>query len=191
MKLILALMAAVMVSVGAQAQTNAVGGVANLLTNTPSGGWFASAGSYLSSSNPNLPVHGQFELGLGMAYQSGVNIGADLNIRWKPTFADLSTNYGVGFESVTRNAGIAGTVVSEMVGPFIYYQPTSLPDAEVSAGIDGGYSLLDRGAACTGYIQVLKMATPNTYLAARIAIEEDAGLVSPAPVLTAYTGVTF
>jgi len=169
----------------------ASGQVPNLLTNAPSTTFFNSVGGYLTSSNPNQPVHGQVEVGLGAAYQSGVNVGADLDVRWKPSFTDISTNIGVGAESVTRNAGVAGTIVSEQIGGFLWYVPASTPDIELSAGANGGYSFYESGPAFSAYLQALKMATLNTYLAGRIGVEEDRGRISTAPVVTVYTGFTF
>lgn len=93
--------------------------------------FFSSVGNYLTSSNPNLPIHGQAEIGLGLAYQSGVNIASDLSARYK---ISVSTNSGVLLESVTRNAGVNGVIVSEQAGFGYYYIPSTTPDIEISAG---------------------------------------------------------
>ncbi len=163
--------------------------VSNLLTNSPAGSFFGSVGSYFSSSNTNQPVHGRAEVGLGVVYQSGINIGADLDFRYK--VYEAGTNWGFMLESVTRNAGIAGTIVSQQGGIALYYIPVSAPDVEMSSGLLGGYSFFSSGAAFTAYADVRKMATANTFLGGRIAYEYEKQSAPPVPVITTYTGFMF
>jgi hypothetical protein len=150
--------------------------------------FFGSVGNYLTTSNPNLPIRGQAEIGLGMAYQSGVNIASDFSARYK---LSVTTNSGVLLESVTRNAGINGVIVSEQVGPGYYYVPATTPDIELSAGLLGGYRFDTRSAAFTAYLDARKSLTQNTFAGLRIAFEHDGSGSPNAPVLTAYTGFTF
>ena len=92
--------------------TNASGGTTTINNQLQS--FFGSVGGYFTSSNPNLPFKGTAEIALGMAYQSGVNIASDFDAR-AHKFA-LTPNSGVLLESVTRNAGMDGVIVSEQTG---------------------------------------------------------------------------
>jgi len=150
--------------------------------------FFGSVGNYLTSSNPSLPIRGRAEISLGMAYQSGVNIASDFAARYKLT---LTTNSGVLFESVTRNAGINGVIVSEQIGAGYYYLPPATPDIELSAILLGGYRLDNRSAAFTACLDVRKTLTANTFAGLRIGFEHDGSGSPDAPVITAFTGFTF
>jgi hypothetical protein len=158
-----------------------------LSTNEPST-FIATVGNYFSSSNPNLPIAGHAEIALGMAYQSGVNIASDFDARYKIA---ISTNSGVILESVTRNAGIDGIIVSEQAGVGFYYIPEGTPDIELSAGLLGGYRFDNSTAAFTAYVDIRKSLTQNTFAGLRLAYEYDGQDAPNAPVLTAYTGFHF
>ncbi|MGA2871531.1 MAG: hypothetical protein ABSF34_20505, partial [Verrucomicrobiota bacterium] len=165
--------------------TNASGGTTTI-SNPQS--FFGSVGGYFTSSNTNLPFKGTAEIALGMAYQSGVNIASDFDARYK--FA-LTTNSGVLLESVTRNAGVDGVIVSEQAGIGYYYIPVSTPDLELSAGLLGGYRFDVSQGAFTAYLDARKSLTENTFAGMRIAYEYDGSASPGSPVLTAYTGFTF
>jgi hypothetical protein len=165
--------------------TNASGGTTTI--NNPQS-FFGSVGGYFTSSNTNLPFKGTAEIALGMAYQSGVNIASDFDARYK--FA-LTTNSGVLLESVTRNAGVDGVIVSEQAGIGYYYIPVSTPDLELSAGLLGGYRFDVSQGAFTAYLDARKSLTENTFAGMRIAYEYDGSASPGSPVLTAYTGFTF
>jgi hypothetical protein len=165
--------------------TNASGGTTTI--NNPQS-FFGSVGGYFTSSNTNLPFKGTAEIALGMAYQSGVNIASDFDARYK--FA-LTPNSGVLLESVTRNAGMDGVIVSEQAGIGYYYIPVSTPDLELSAGLLGGYRFDVSQGAFTAYLDVRKSLTENTFAGVRIAYEYDGSASPGSPVLTAYTGFTF
>ena len=165
--------------------TNASGGTTTI--NNPQS-FFGSVGGYFTSSNTNLPFKGTAEIALGMAYQSGVNIASDFDARYK--FA-LTTNSGVLLESVTRNAGVDGVIVSEQAGIGFYYIPVSTPDLELSAGLLGGYRFDVSQGAITAYLDARKSLTENAFAGVRIAYEYDGSASPGSPVLTAYTGFTF
>ena len=165
--------------------TNASGGTTTI--NNPQS-FFASVGGYFTSSNTNLPFKGTAEIALGMAYQSGVNIASDFDARYK--FA-ITTNSGVLLESVTRNAGVDGVIVSEQAGIGYYYIPVSTPDLELSAGLLGGYRFDVSQGAFTAYLDARKSLTENTFAGVRIAYEYDGSASPGSPMLTAYTGLTF
>ena len=164
---------------------NASGGTTTI--NNPQS-FFGSVGGYFTSSNTNLPFKGTAEIALGMAYQSGVNIASDFDARYK--FA-ITTNSGVLLESVTRNAGVDGVIVSEQAGIGYYYIPVSTPDLELSAGLLGGYRFDVSQGAFTAYLDARKSLTENTFAGVRIAYEYDGSASPGSPVLTAYTGFTF
>jgi hypothetical protein len=166
-------------------QTNASGGTT--IISSPQS-FFGSVGSYFTSSNPSLPIKGTAEIALGMAYQSGVNIASDFDARYK--FA-VTTNSGVILESVTRNAGVDGVIVSEQAGIGYYYIPAATPDIELSAGLLGGYRFNASQAAFTAYFDARKSLTENTFAGVRLAYEYDGPASPNSPVLTAYTGFTF
>ena len=165
--------------------TNASGGTTTI--NNPQS-FFGSVGGYFTSSNTNLPFKGTAEIALGMAYQSGVNIASDFDARYK--FA-LTPNSGILLESVTRNAGVDGVIVSEQAGIGYYYLPVSTPDLELSAGLLGGYRFDVSQGAITAYFDARKSLTENTFAGVRIAYEYDGSASPGSPVLTAYTGFTF
>jgi hypothetical protein len=166
----------------------ATGGTESFSTAPNPQTFFGTVGDYVTSSNPNLPIRGQAEIALGLAYQSGVNIASDFSARYKIT---VSTNSGVLLESVTRNAGINGVIVSEQAGLGYYYIPVTTPDIELSAGLLGGYRFDTRSAAFTAYLDVRKSLTQNTFAGLRMAFEQDGSGSPNAPVLTAYTGFSF
>ena len=163
--------------------------VPNLLTNAPSGSFFGSVGNYLTGSNPNLPIRGKAEITLGMAYQAGVNIASDFGIKYKFT----GTNSGFYAESVTRNAGVAGVIVSEEAGGGYYIIPATTPDIELSGGLLGGYRFDTGSPAIAAYLDVRKSLTVNTYAGVRIGYEWDSTkqTAQAAPVISAETGFTF
>ncbi len=168
--------------------------ISNLLTNAPASSFFGSVGSYLTGSNPNLTIRGSAEITLGMAYQAGVNIASDFGIRYK--FGTPATNgsaSGLFVESVTRNAGVAGIIVSEQAGGGYYLIPASTPDIELSGGLLAGYRFDTASPAITAYLDVRKSLTVNTYAGIRIGYEWDSARqrAQAAPVISAETGFTF
>ncbi len=186
----LAILAATSLAATAGAQssvteTNASGGTTTV-SNPQT--FFGTVGSYFTTSNTNLPFKGTAEIALGLAYQSGVNIASDFDVRYK--FA-VTTNSGVILESVTRNAGVNGIIVSEQAGVGYYYIPVTTPDIELSAGLLGGYRFDVSRAALTAYLDARKSLTANTFAGVRLAYEYDGSASPNSPVLTAYTGFTF
>ncbi len=194
-RILLACMAtlAICFNLHAQSVTVPSASVPNLMTNSAPGSFMGSVGLYFSSSNPSLPIKGSAEVSLGMAYQAGVNIASDFGIRYK--FGASTTNGSSGFfaESVTRNAGVAGVIVSEELGGGYYIIPASTPDIELSGGVLGGYRFDTEAGAATIYADVRKSLTPNTFAGVRLAYEWDSihATAQATPVLTAETGFTF
>jgi hypothetical protein len=166
-------------------ETNVTGGT-NTINNPQS--FFGTVGSYFTTSNTNLPFRGTAEVALGLAYQSGVNIASDFDARCK--FA-VTTNSGVILESVTRNAGVNGVIVSEQAGAGWYYIPVPTPDIELTAGVLAGYRFNAAQVAFTAYLDARKSLTQNTFAGIRLGYEFDGAASPNAPVLTGYTGFTF
>ena len=168
----------------AQPITNTLGQTGTIPTTMP--GFFNSVAQYFTSINTNYDFHSTAEITLGAAYQSGINFGSDLGLRYK---YDLGTNMGVCFESVTRNAGVNGIIVSEQAGVGVYYIQH---DLELSAGLDAGYRFDANQPALTFYADVRKLLTENTYAGLRLGYETDFSSASPgAPVITIETGFKF
>lgn len=176
------ILAFVSISLAARAQVST-----NAMPPMDSSGFIHSVGGYFSSFNPDLPFTGVGEIAIGMAYQSGVNIASDLDLRFD--VYNIGTNgLGIFAESVTRNAGVAGVIVSEQAGGGILYRHI---DTELSAGVLGGYRFDTGGPAVTIYADVRKMMTENTYSGLRLAAEIDGRAQNNSPVITAYTGFKF
>ena len=94
-------------------------------------------------------------------------------------------------ESVTRNAGIAGIIVSEQAGVGYYIIPASAPDIELSFGVLGGYRFDASSGVCTVFGNVRKMLTVNTFAGLRIGAEIDGSKNPISPVISAETGFKF
>ncbi len=182
----------VLLACQAQSQTlpsiPGTGSTNNMAAAASPGSFIGTVGNWFTSANTNLPVRGRGEVSLGMAYQSGVNIASDFSVRFK---FPLSVRSGVFAETVTRNAGINGIIVSEQIGMGGYLIPASSPDIELSAGLLGGIRMDQHTAAFTLYGDARKMLTPNTFAGLRLAYEQDGAAIPSAPVLTVCTGFTF
>lgn len=151
-------------------------------------GFFNSVADYFTTSNTNYDLHSTAEITLGAVYQAGINFGSDFGVRYK---YDLGANTGLCLESVTRNAGVAGVIVSEQAGAGVYY---IRHDLELSAGVDAGYRFDVRHPALTLYADVRKSLTENTYAGLRLGYETDFSQTESglnAPVITIETGFKF
>lgn len=160
-------------------------------SDSPPQTFFNSVSQYFTSSDPAIPFHGIAEVGIGMAYQSGVNFGSDFDLRGKYEISANGTNgtsWGIYGESVTRNAGVAGIIVSEQAGGGLYYDRY---DLELSAGVLGGYRFDTAGPAFTAYADVRKNLTANTFAGTRLGLELDGRTQNNSPVITIYTGFEF
>ncbi len=146
--------------------------------------FFQSVGSYFTSNDTNLDLStGKAELWTGMAYQSGVNFAADLGIRYKLSKPGAAS--GVALESVTRNAGIAGTIVSQNIGvAYCIYNHA----IELSGGLDVGYRFDEYKPDLSVFLDARKALTVNTFAGLRLAVESDFRHQPLAPVFSVLVG---
>lgn len=165
-----------LVALNASAQTNTVPAP------TP-GGFLTSVGQYFTSFNPELTntfPSARAEIWAGVDYQSGVDIAASLGIEWR-AYKKLS------LVSVTRNAGIAGTIVSQQLDVGLNFD---LQDVQLTVGLGGGYEFLEETPFGCAFAEVKKALTPNTFAGARI--ETDIKSRRPdAPVVSVFWGFRF
>ena len=162
----------------ARSQTNSV---------TPPQSFFGSVGNYLTSSDTNLPAMSTIEVSLGAAYQGGVNVSSDIDLRYKIGGATATSGFYI--ESDTDNAGIAGIIVSEEAG-FGYFIVKN--DIEVSAGIRGGYRFDESNGVIGANVRVLKMMTVNTYSGLELAVEFSGNnTAARVPRVNVFTGFKF
>jgi hypothetical protein len=156
-------------------------------TNTPPTSFFGSVGSYLTSSDTNLPAASSIEVSLGAAYQGGVNVSSDIDLRWK--IGGATNTSGFYIESDTDNAGIAGIIVSEEIGGGYFIDKN---DIEISAGIRGGYRFDESNGAIGANVRFLKMMTVNTYSGMELAVEFSGdNTAARVPRINLFTGFKF
>ena len=159
---------------------------AQLATTNPPTSFFASVGSYLTSSDTNLPAQSTAELRLGMEYQGGVNIASTVGLRYK--FGGTNTS-GFFAEETTENGGVGGIIISQTVGGGYYIDRA---DIELSAGIYGGYRFDTSNGDVGGFVEALKMMTPNTFSGARLGVDYSGNATaSRVPTFELFTGFKF
>lgn len=142
--------------------------------------FFSSVGSYLTSFNTNLTTF-QAEKGsisAGMDYQNGLNISANLLIEYNAIGK-------ISVESETRNASVAGTIVSQQIGAGLNFV---IHDVKLTLYADGGYDFLDKKPFAEIGSRIKKALTEHTYIGLGIGARISK---QPAPVLTFFTGFTF
>lgn len=148
--------------------------------------FISTAESYVTSFNTNLTTFGTnapLELWTGAAYQSGLNLGAQVGLEYKP----LAKWPGLTLGSVTTMAGIGGTFAEEEadIGYSIEHY-----DVEFSAGIGGVYDFQDSGMRGAVYAEIKKALTQNTFAGARIE-GLFGGSKSSQPIVSIFAGFTF
>lgn len=151
-----------------------------------------SVTSYFTSFNPALTntfaPSKNFDLWTGSEYVSGINVAADLGLEYKlPWLQGTKSHWSA--ESVTKNAGIAGTILSQQVGVGFNY---TITDTRVTGYLDGGYSWLNKSGFAEIGLRAKKALTDNTYAGLGISLDlghrQNAQLV---PNLVIFTGFTF
>jgi hypothetical protein len=152
-------------------------------TNTPQS-FFTTATSWLTSQDTNSTtfLSDTVDLWAGADYQSGVAMDANFG-------AEVPIYKSIAVESVTRNAGIAGTIVSQQAGlcfNIVHY------DIKFLAGLDFGYSFVQKDEFVAPFLQLEKAMTQNTF--AYIRLEQQFFLSrasSNIPLVGVGVGVTF
>lgn len=128
------------------------------------------------------PQNCHLELQVGADYVQGVNATASIGLEYHVW-------QNVVIDSITKNAGIAGTVVSQQLGVGISFHYFNI---EFTGLIDGGYDLQRSKAFFEPRLEIKKGLTARTYmgvgLGAKIA-DFKAG-VPVTPTLSAYLGIT-
>lgn len=152
-------------------------------TNTP--GFFSSVENYFTSFNTNLTTFSseKLEVWAGADYQQNYNVSSSLGLEYKPF------NNIIKLESVTRNAGIAGTILSQQAGVGV---AMSLHDVEFGAYVDGGYQFDKKAPFIALSAEVKKALTENTY--AGLRLESDFELKAgkqQIPILSVLWGFKF
>lgn len=154
---------------------------AQIDTNTPPiPSFFSSVGSYFTSFNTNLTTFqtDKMNLSAGMDYQNGLNISANLLLEYNAIGK-------ISLESETRNASIAGTIVSQQAGLGLNFV---LHDVKLTLYADGGYDFRDQKPFAEIGSRLKKALTEHTYMGLGIGARISK---QPAPVLTVFTGFTF
>lgn len=144
--------------------------------------FFGSVTSYFATFNTNLNTfaNAKAQVWAGVDYVDGLNATSSLGIEvdlWK----------GVSIESVTRNAGIANTIVSQQIG--VGYGVT-LYDTKITAYLDGGYDFNRTGPYAAIGARVKKALTDHTF--AGVGLETQIfGKRPSSPILSLFAGFTF
>lgn len=149
--------------------------------------FFESFKGYFGGFNTNLPFAGSdtFDIWTGAEYVNNQNTSASLGISWNAFTLSSASGLTLGIETVTRNAGIAGVILSQSGG--LNIQKTYL-DTKFVGYFDGGYDFSLNKPIIEIGARVLKMLTPNTF--AGIGIGERLGQksVSNFPTLSVFAG---
>lgn len=180
LKSILAIIVSILaIAVGVQGQTT---------NQTPQGTFFGSVKTYFTSFDTNSTTFGTnstFDVWAGADYQNNLNFANSIGIEYK-------VGSLLSLESVTRNAGIAGTILSQQVGLGLN---KTVYDTKLTGFIDGAYDFqLGRPYISPG-LRVKKALTDHTF--AGIGIEVPFYFKGGSsgrqvnPVVTLFTGFVF
>ena len=186
--ILFALIAALSLGLAAQAQTNAPAEPATNAVPTE-GSFLNSAFSYFTSFNTNLDStfgshRGSLFTGVDSIQGAGVNMANSIGLSY-----DLyagTNNLRLSVESVTRNSGVAGTLLSEQAGLGVSF---IVHDARLTVYADGGYWIYDepdRYYAEIG-LRAQKALTEHTYAWVAAAAQ----LPGNRQVFSAGVGITF
>ena len=155
--------------------------------------WDTALG-YFSSFNTNLTTfsatnwHGN--VWAGADYQSGVNVASSLGVEYG-FYKSLT------LESVTRNAAIAGTILSEQAGLGVNFV---MFDTQLTVGGGIGDAFAAVGTQPSGlygslFGEVKKAMTQTTFAGMRLETEvpfrSKAGAAPVTPVLSVFVGFRF
>lgn len=175
MKKLLGILALITLALTCSAQTN-------------TGSFYQSALSYFTSFNTNLDntfglEKGTIWAGVDSLQGNEVNLANSLGLSY-----DLYKKISV--ESVTRNSGIAGTLVSEQLGLGLSFV---VHDAKLTAYADAGYDFGLKDAKTADRIfgevglRVQKALTDHTYAGVGIGAQ----FPKNSQVFSAFAGISF
>lgn len=154
-------------------------------TNGEPSSFFGSVQLYLTSFNTNLDstfgaTNYRGSVLVGADYVQGVNISSSLGLSYDIGKSSWSA------ESMTRNAGIAGTILSQQAG--IGYNIV-VHDTKLTGFLEGGYDFQqDKPYAAVG-ARILKALTTHTFAGTGLEVHINNHLSTP--VVTLFTGFTF
>jgi len=156
---------------------------------TSSGSFASSVQSYFTSFNTNLDstfstARGEFAVGVDSIQGGTVPLANSLRLSVNMPGTNWLSAFSL--ESVTRDGGVTGGIISEQVGLGINFV---VHDAKLTLFADGGYNFDDaahRGFAEVG-VRVQKALTEHTFA----GIGMGAILPGNSRVFTAFTGFTF
>jgi len=140
--------------------------VSRAQTNSPDGNFFSSVTGYFTAFNTNLEAdvfaaRGQLWTGADSLQGNGtVPLANSLGLSYN-VYQPATSPVRIGFESVTRNSGVAGTIVSEQIGPNL---KLIIHDVTLTIAADPFYDFA---------VQDTKNAKGKTVHASRIGAEVD------------------
>ena len=160
-------------------------------TNAPPtpGNFLQSVILYFSSpgTNQTFQTNDTFDIWTGAEYVNNLNTAATLGISWNAWHFAPSTTGGMclGVESQTRNAGIAGTILSQGIGVNIqkvWY------DTKLEGFFEG-----EKNFAINKYcgelgVRIFKALTPNTFAGFGISEFMFGGATSKVPNMLVFAG---
>jgi hypothetical protein len=135
---------------------------------TPTAFWNTALG-WLSSHNPNNEetFFSKGEAWAGaVTMQGDVNLANEVGLSYK-VYQPTNSNFSVSIEAITRDSGIAGTFVSQAVGPSLNIK---VHDVELQIYTDAVYDLNSEAARFQDKIhaeigaRVKKAMTQNTFI---------------------------
>lgn len=153
------------------------------------GSFIQSFEGYFVSFNTNAAQAAQFEnvrgtIWTGAEYQSGVNIDSVLGIEYEPW-----TNKNLFIGSVTRNAGIAGVIVSQEIDFGIHIKKF---DTEIGLGVGGGFDFAHHSGMGDIFADIKKSVTAHTFAGLRLTEMLNFHGSTPAvPIIGPVAGFTF
>jgi hypothetical protein len=159
-------------------------------TNSAPQQFYTTAFDYFTSFNTNLLTFQTNYHGCAWAgadYQSGVNVASSLGLEY-------GLYKSVSVASVTRNAAIAGTILSEEVAFGLNY---TVYDTQLTGGAGIGDNFGTVGSTRSGFYGVIfaeakKALSANTFAGARIEAEiQGASKATTIPVFTVFVGFKF
>jgi hypothetical protein len=147
--------------------------------------FYNTAVSWVTDLNTNIHTFDDdichLELQVGADYVQGVNATASIGLEYH-----VYKNFVI--DSITKNAGVAGTVVSQQIGGGISFR---LANIELTGLIDGGYDLQRNRAFFEPRVEIKKGMTDRTYVGMGIGVKiDDFKSKSISPTLSAYVGIT-
>jgi hypothetical protein len=159
-------------------------------TNSAPQQFYTTAFDYFTSFDTNLLTFQTNYHGCAWAgadYQSGVNVASSLGLEY-------GLYKSVSVESVTRNAAIAGTILSEEVALGLNY---TVYDTQLTGGAGIGDNFAGVGSTKSGLYGVIfaeakKALSENTFAGTRIEAEiQGASKAGMIPVFTVFVGFKF